>query len=87
MSSGTGFHRVSHALWRSLENSQYFLRLLQVNRRGRHEPEERAAGYCGLDEKHVGVCDMAQNPVHQRVVVRDSIHTEPDNTALAREWL
>jgi hypothetical protein len=28
---------------------------------------------------------MAQNPVHRRTVVRGSIHTEPDNTALAEE--
>lgn len=51
----------------------------------RHEPEESATGHCGLDEKHVCVCDMAQNPVHRRAVVRSSIHTEPDNTALAEE--
>lgn len=38
-----------------------------------------------MNEKHVGVCDMAQNPVRRRAVIRGSIHTEPDNTSLARE--
>jgi hypothetical protein len=52
---------------------------------GAHEPEERAARHCGLDEEHVGVCDMAQNPAHRRAVVRGSIHTEPGSTALAEE--
>jgi hypothetical protein len=52
---------------------------------GAHEPEERAARHCGLDEEHVGVCDMAQNPLRRRAVVRGSIHTEPGNTALAEE--
>ena len=43
---------------------------------GLHKPKEGAASHCGLYEEHVSVCDMAQNPVDQLAVVRDSVHAE-----------
>jgi hypothetical protein len=41
-----------------------------------HEPEESAASHCGLYEEHVSVCDMAENPLNQLAVIRDSVHAE-----------
>jgi hypothetical protein len=41
-----------------------------------YKPEESAASHCRLYEEHVSVCDMAQNPVDQLAVVRDSVHAE-----------
>jgi hypothetical protein len=41
-----------------------------------HEPEEGAACHCGLYEEHISVCDMAEDPLDQLAVIRDSVHAE-----------
>lgn len=47
-----------------------------------HKPKEGAASHCGLYKEHVSVCDMAQNPVDQLAVVRDSVHAESSEEVL-----
>ena len=79
MSSGTGFQSVSHALCKILPG-QYNVsaRFLQswLKALKRYLPEQGTIGHDRLNENHISVCDMVQNPSHQLAVLPDRVHAD-----------